>query len=191
MLFEKLRQVTQLQHQKLERKLVEKIRSVTSPADYTQLLTLFHGYFGGLGLLIDKQPIETYLPDYAERRKTSALAADLAFWGVEGVPRLATQDQLPSITNHLEALGALYVMEGSTLGGRIICQMIRSRLRLNEETKAGFSFFESYGSKTEEMWDLFKGAFQSDWLPKNEAYITHTASETFEKFAEAFDRHYP
>src|SRR6195952_2382931 len=57
--------------------------------------------------------------DLSSRRKSPRLRADLAALGVTvrvspGIPRPVDGDDLP------RALGAFYVLEGSTLGGRVL-----------------------------------------------------------------------
>jgi heme oxygenase len=88
-------------------------------AYYKIVLTRFHGFWRGwqpyvAGLLDD----ETLL---APRRRLELLDADLRTLGlsksdIEALPTCPP----PRLENAAEALGSLYVMEGSTLGGRRI-----------------------------------------------------------------------
>jgi heme oxygenase len=181
MLSDDLKEQTKTNHQLLEKKLVAKMRAIRSTAGYGNLLSVFYSYFGGLELLIDKHLNTEYLPDYGHRRKASALITDLAFLGTP-LPALAGQNALPVIENHLQAMGALYVIEGSTLGGKIIAAMIGKQLGITK----GLSFFESYGENTMLMWEKFKTVLN---LPGNipaDALI-ESANETFLKFGEWFD----
>jgi len=158
MLSEKLKENTKLNHQQLEKKLVTFMRSIRSREDYVQLISLFYSFFGGLELAIDANFDRSGLPDYQLRRKTAALADDLAQLGAT-LPALAGKNELPTINGHLQALGALYVIEGSTLGGKIISKMMAQQLGLiNNE---GLSFFSGYGAETENMWQIFKTALIS------------------------------
>lgn len=92
------------------------MREMKSIDDYVLLLQSFYSYFGGLEKLINRHIRLHILPDYQQRRKADLVAADLSTLGAK-VPLMASEDCLPKIANTAEALGALYVMEGSTLGG--------------------------------------------------------------------------
>jgi len=64
---------------------------------------------------------------------------------------------LPEIKNTAQAFGALYVIEGSTLGGQIIKKMVQKQLCM--EGNNGLSFFDGYREATSDMWQVFKGAY--------------------------------
>ena len=157
------------------------MRLVKAPEDYLRILSLFYGYFSGLESLIDKFIGKDQLNDYASRRKSQSIANDITYF--EGsLPVKATDDDLPAITNHLEAFGALYVIEGSTLGGSIIARIMRKQL--NTQSDNGFTFFDGYGDKTEEMWSSFKSALSKQTQTEEEnQLIIKAANETFLKFS--------
>jgi heme oxygenase len=92
-----------------------------------------------------------------------------------------TAADLPEYRNYLQAFGALYVLEGSTLGGPYISKMIQKQL--DKPDMEGLSFFNSYGDETGMMWDRFKVVL--DRQADNEAeqnVILQSANETFQKF---------
>jgi heme oxygenase len=181
MLTEELKEQTKNNHQLLEKKLVAFMRAMRTQNDYLKLLAIFYSYFGGLEHQIQNHLQITQIPDYASRRKAAALSADIEILGGKQ-PAIATSQFLPEISNHQQALGALYVIEGSTLGGKIISQMINKQLGLTE----GLSFFKSYGEETMAMWQKFQAILdQPENLPGTE--MIQTANETFFKFSEWFD----
>jgi heme oxygenase len=185
MLSEKLKENTKQNHQQLEKVLVGKLKAIRSAGEYASLLKLFYGYFGGLEVEINKVLDAGLLPDNAERRKTQCLANDLRYLASE-VPAKATGDDLPALHSHLQALGALYVIEGSTLGGKIISKMMQQQMGLDGQA---LSFFTSYGERTKEMWNTFKQVL--DQQAKNaeqEAVVIAAANETFLKFGEWFEK---
>lgn len=59
---------------------------------------------------------------------------------------------MPSVATPLQALGALYVMEGSALGGRVIARMLRKSGQLPENV---FNFFDGYQENTGLNWQAF------------------------------------
>lgn len=177
-----LKSQTSSNHQHLEKLLMGQMRLVKSPEDYLKILSLFYGYFSGLEALINKFIGENQLTDYAKRRKTKSIANDIIYFR-GNLPLIAIDDDLPTITNHLEAFGALYVIEGSTLGGSIISKIMRKQLNVQFGTK-GFTFFDGYGNHTEEMWTNFKTVLVT--LTKTEEenqLIIEAANETFLKFS--------
>lgn len=142
---------TKQQHQELEAVLIPQIKSIRSNDDYAKLLSLFYGYFAPLekdiGALMDFR-----LPDFDQRRKTGTILRDLDF--IEHKGYFPVQDYVyPEIQNFFQALGALYVMEGSTLGGKFIANMIGRQLNFHSEM--GLSFFNGYGAATGNMWKQF------------------------------------
>ncbi|QQL49758.1 biliverdin-producing heme oxygenase [Mucilaginibacter ginkgonis] len=176
MLSDNLKEQTLANHQQLEKLLVGKIKSVATEQDYINLLQLFYGYFGGLEKVIDQYIGKDQLPDYNHRRKTDAIADDIASLG--GTPvQEATGADLPLIDDTAKAFGALYVIEGSTLGGSIISKMISSKLGLQN----GLSFFNGYGEASHKMWGIFKAALNN--LPENDGQeIIRSANDTFAGF---------
>ena len=62
----------------------------------------------------------------------------------------ASGDALPALTTEAHAVGALYVLEGSALGGQIISRQLRRQLDLDERT--GTRFFSGNGHRTGERW---------------------------------------
>ncbi len=55
--------------------------------------------------------------------------------------------------NEAEAMGALYVMEGSTLGGKLIAKSLRT---CSDWPVRGICYFNPYGERTGAMWAAFQ-----------------------------------
>lgn len=180
MLSDKLKKQTKEAHLTLEKKLVAQIKAIQSVSDYARVLRYFYIFFGGLEVLVSKVSTVTFLPDYHLRRKSVALANDLnALQSL--LPRVAGQSALPGVKNKLEAAGAIYVMEGSTLGGVHIAEMIRKRLAANNVN--AFSFFDGYGDRTTAMWQSFQKAINDlANSEEEERRIINAANDTFMQF---------
>ena len=57
--------------------------------------------------------------------------------------------------NNIGAIfGSMYVMEGSTLGGRFIAPHVAQMLSLGQGQ--GNAYFEGYGARTGSMWNAFR-----------------------------------
>lgn len=157
---ESLKEATRIPHAELERSMVDRLRQTDTPDAYADLLRLFYGFYKPVEQLVDQFVDRNYLPDYEGRRKSAAIINDLAQLGNGGVEKLCKH--LPLIKNNYQAFGALYVLEGSTLGGRIICNMLKKNIRLDKpggqvgSLVNAFSFFEGYGESTGVMWTTFK-----------------------------------
>lgn len=179
-LLEQLKTETLSNHQQLEKNLILRLKGMESKADYIRILQIFYGYFSALEDQINKFIGTEQLPDHAERRKTLSIKNDLlAFQGE--IPEKASIAELPEIKNSLQAFGALYVIEGSTLGGQIISKMITKQLALDSD--AGLSFFKSYGEETMPMWTTFKNTIERQASTQKAAdELVKAANETFLKF---------
>lgn len=162
MIAERLKTETKTEHQQLEKAVLPYIKNSTNPAGYAQLLSIFYGYFKPLETLVEPYG-KTLLPDYPLRRKAEYLALDLQWAGVD-VNTLPLCQNLPVIESAEDAMGALYVMEGSTLGGKIISQMLMKNMQLT--TDENVRFFSGYKEQTGPMWHAFL------------THLTHTINST-------------
>lgn len=88
----------------------------------------------------------------SKRRKTGALRRDLAHFGC----RPADAGPAVTLTTEAAAWGALYVIEGATLGGLVITRQIARHGWLG--ASGGRSFFAGYGAETGAMWSQFRAA---------------------------------
>lgn len=88
------------------------------------------------------EPVEGLVFD--QRRRSTLIARDLEQLG--GV--VAPSPSPEPATNLEEALGRFYVLEGSTLGGRVIAKALQS----NGEDLRGLSFFDPYGRLVGDRW---------------------------------------
>ena len=95
--------------------------------------------------------------DLSERNHACRLSRDLAALGtdVPGLPR-AGPGRLPDLPAFPHALGAFYVLEGSTLGGRIILRALDSRL--GPQIAGATRFLAGHGGATGPMWIAFRTA---------------------------------
>lgn len=142
---------------------VERVLGLMSPSlsrdGYRQRLAQFYGFYAPVETLLkssgERQPDETLLSPgtraaMASRlNKTALLQRDLHHLGIttEDIPLCG---DLPRLETPAEVLGCVYVMEGATLGGRLITQHVFTTLGITPAT--GGSFFDGYGDDTGVMW---------------------------------------
>lgn len=152
MILQRLREETRQEHQSLEKKLIPYIKSINSNDSYARLLQMFYSYYQPVEKAINSELDELDIRDLHERRKSAAIEEDMSVLGVkkEDVPA----DFAPEIDSKFRALGALYVLEGSTLGGKVIAEIIaKNNPAFSHNT---FHFFNAYGEKTMEKWKSFQ-----------------------------------
>ncbi|WP_423147132.1 biliverdin-producing heme oxygenase [Rubrolithibacter danxiaensis] len=174
-----LKQFTTEVHLNLEKKLISKIKLIRSAKDYSNILQIFYGYFGPLEKKIDEYLDKEILPDYLLRRKSAAILYDLKTLNIDISNDAAINEELPQIDNSFQALGALYVLEGSTLGGKTIAKMIESTIGISNS----LTFFKSYGNDTMSMWNIFKSVLNNlDLTEPQRKEVLISAKDTFIKF---------
>lgn len=178
MLSTKIKEVTKAAHQEVEKKVVLRIKSIRSEADYADLLKHFYAYFNAVEQAVAPYITPAVLPDLAERRNSSYIKADIEALGesVTGLP-LAIAPEIGSIA---QALGALYVLEGSIMGGPYIVQMLQKG-----GLTRGFSFFNGYGENSGQKWAAFTQVLNT--IDQNEEeQALNSADETFTRFGNVF-----
>lgn len=179
MVMELLKTETKEAHQQLEKLLIPYIKQANTTDDYITLLELFYGYMMPVEKLIDAHVITDKIPFYNNRRKVECLLNDLKYWGYSGMPLFS--DELPLISSHNQALGAMYVFEGSTLGGAIIKKILMANL--HQQSNGGFSFYNGYGDATKLMWSTFTDALNNEnFSGEEQNEIVEAANDTFIKF---------
>ncbi len=87
--------------------------------------------------------------DFARRRREPLILAALA--ELRAAPPAGNAPHFPALRSVAEALGLLYVLEGSSLGGRLI---LRHLARLGIDL-AGLRFLDPYGAAAGERWTGF------------------------------------
>src|SRR5689334_3448345 len=118
MFSDELKSCTIHAHAGLEKLLVTKIKKVKSVDDYIGLLQLMYGYYKPLQEKMQPAVTENINVRYAE-----AILNDIRDLGCTA-NHIRVCNRIPALTSPASVLGALYVTEGSTLGGRIITKMI-------------------------------------------------------------------
>jgi len=180
MIHTKIKEATTKAHQTLEKTVVYQLKQVRSERDYAEVLKSFYVYFQAVEQAIAPFIDANVLPDMAERRNSTYLKTDLE-------ELEAALDQLPTATaprivNVAEAFGALYVLEGSIMGGPYIVQMLKKY-----GMDKGFHFFSGYGAESGKMWEAFTTVLNA--IPKSDAEadgMIAKANETFELFGSVF-----
>jgi len=149
----RLRTGTADEHQDVERAL-DLLDPALGRERLAEVLGRMHGFWvaaeAGLDEWAARTPADADEVAWTQRRRAVLFADDLRSLG-----RAAAADgpRLPAVTDTDEALGRLYVLEGSTLGGTFIDRHLASLPHLADVRIRAFS---PYGSRTGAMWAAFR-----------------------------------
>lgn len=148
----RLRLETRDEHEAVERVLNLMDTALTETA-YRQRLAQLYGFYGPLEAALQTRCVPHLATLLPRLNKTNLLLQDLQQLGIS-TDILPLCRQLPPIQTQAEVLGCLYVMEGATLGGRLITQHVQATFGIMPAT--GGSFFEGYGPDTGKMWQAMR-----------------------------------
>ena len=157
-LLSRLKNETAACHERLEQAL-DLMRDDLQRDEYIALLERFYGYVAPWEDAAAACMPASLVRFFDTRRKTPLLAADLAALTGErtpvgSVPQADSRYDLPHLHNIGDVFGSMYVMEGSTLGGRFIAPHVAQCLEL--EPGLGNAYFDGYGARTGSMWNAFR-----------------------------------
>ena len=128
-----------------------------------------------------------------DRMRMPDLDRDLAFHGLDGgtieageaATRFRSRIEESAASNPTALLGALYVLEGSTNGGRFLARSLRKSWGLDVD---GLSYFDPYGDEQPHRWAAFKHDMdQASFETSEEEAIIEMAKATFLAIAEVSD----
>ncbi|WP_406854421.1 biliverdin-producing heme oxygenase [Alsobacter sp. KACC 23698] len=185
MLLTRLRTETRAAHDRIESDL-DMLGPGLTLERYGALVARFHAFFRiwepRIGELVGDEAF------FGPRRKLPLLEADLA---ALGLAPLRQTPRIPRLDDVEEAMGSLYVLEGSTMGGQVIAKSLERRLGL---AGPGATYFASYGRDVAARWRAFQDILASLSSPAADDRIVCAALATFESlqaclFAPARTRH--
>ena len=149
----------------------------------TGVLIRMHGFWraaeAGLEEWADRFPADAEAITWTARRRAGLFASDL---DALGAPLAADDPELSDVPDTDAALGRLYVLEGSTLGGTLIDRHLTGLPALADVRLRAFS---PYGSETGAMWHAFRRATR-DRIARggNADAMLAAATGTFRSLAE-------
>jgi heme oxygenase (biliverdin-IX-beta and delta-forming) len=118
--------------------------------------------------------LDPVLPGFvSKRRRSDALRRDLALLAPGATHAPAHEVAWIPLETEAHALGSLYVLEGSTLGARIILRRLQSELGVSAD--CGTAYFSGYGQATGSMWRDFRSTLDRR-VPPDDPGAQHDAS---------------
>jgi heme oxygenase (biliverdin-IX-beta and delta-forming) len=167
-----VKNATQSLHAEVEELLLPRLAAIKTEGDYAVVLKMFYGFFQPLEKRLQQQVPPADLPDLHERRKAHSILRDLQMLG-QNPANLSLCHLLPPVANTAQAFGVLYVLEGSTLGGRTIARVLSKNGAVPENA---LTFFSGYNEETGNKWKAFLAALNKQ---ENTAAVTESAVDTF------------
>lgn len=174
----RLKMETAEEHARLEG-LVPLMSATLGQVQYCAVLRRFYGFIKSWEVWSEINAPEGLRPMLAERQRSGLIEADLRYFGDE--PPKFDYASPAEETSRAAFLGAMYVIEGSTLGGQYIARHVEGVFRLMPSQ--GDSYFRGYGDRTGSMWRQFQDVLEA--VPDNDGdEVIKSARKMFSAFGE-------
>ncbi len=173
-LHERLKAATRETHDRLDQRIMagDIFANTDNFARFLRVQARFHA---DIAALYDKPELSALIPDLDERRRLTLIAQDLADLGA---PAPAHVGKLDGNTPLPEALGWLYVAEGSNVGGAVLFKLASKQLGLSAEH--GARHLASHPDGAARHWRAFTQALNEAGLDEtSEAHIIAAANQAF------------
>jgi heme oxygenase (biliverdin-IX-beta and delta-forming) len=123
-------------------------------AEYVSVLRRFYRAVAAWESWAEKHVPERWRPMFEQRRRSRLLLEDFRALGVTSDNNSPDEVPFPLLENDASFLGAMYVVEGSTLGGQYIARHVEEVLHF--APGVGNAYFRGYGDSTGAMWKEFR-----------------------------------
>ncbi|MGE0744700.1 MAG: biliverdin-producing heme oxygenase [Rhodospirillales bacterium] len=173
---EQLKRATAPVHARLERDLGLAGEGLSRPR-YIFLLARFYGFHAAW-----EPAMARVLADdafWAPRRRAPRLAADLNAYGFTDTDMAALPvcPELPRLDTTARALGSLYVLEGSRLGGAVVARNLAAVMGARDRS----AYFDADRGETARLWREYLVRLEGFATPGNAAEIVAAAGDTFDR----------
>lgn len=129
---------------------------LTQRDDYGRFLAAHASALCSFEQVLEAQGIAQIFPSWPEHRRSDALRQDLHTLGLH--PLETSSLPLPVLQNEAQCVGALYVLEGSRFGGRMMLERVLSS---DNPTVRQATAFLSHG-QSGGMWPRFMGLLSTN-----------------------------
>ena len=171
-LLDRLRSATRTAHVALEESLAL-LDTPLSRERFADALAGFHAFH-----LVWEPQVAGLVDDRAlfdPRRRLALLERDLERLGAPVATR--APPALDFLVDRASAWGSLYVMEGASLGGKVISKALRGGA--NWVPDGGLAYFDPYGRGAAAMWRRFCEALETEAASLEPDGVVNGARETF------------
>ncbi|MFT4265829.1 MAG: biliverdin-producing heme oxygenase [Xenophilus sp.] len=183
-LSQRLRHETAAQHERMHQ-LMERAAPFASREAYARFVLAQYLFQRDVEHLFRDAAVKAAVPDLDTRGRESASLADLRDLGVE-----APRDDIASQGVAMpEALGWLYVSEGSTLGAAFLFKEAQSRLGLSADF--GARNLAAYPEGRATVWRRFIASLDSEKIsPETHDAVIAGAHAAYDRFGQLLARHF-
>lgn len=183
-LSQRLKHETADQHERMHR-LMERGAPFSSRESYARFVAAQYLFQRDVEYLFQNDAVKTAVPDLEARGREDASLSDLRDLGAA-----APEDGIASIGVTMpEALGWLYVSEGSTLGAAFLFKQAQSDLGLSAEF--GARNLAAYPEGRAIVWRRFVASLDSDTLdPATHDAVIAGANAAYDRFGALLERHF-
>lgn len=174
-----LREATATRHAAIDALLA--LRLPFGVAHYARVLQGFAAFLSAWEPRMGRALAPAWQPWFGASVRLHLVQQDLAKMGLAQVPAAVA----PPLDTPAAALGSLYVLEGSALGGQFIAAAARRELGLTPDH--GAAYFHGCGSATASRWREFLDRLAADLaLPEARLQAVQGAIATFDALADTF-----
>ncbi|MBJ7262430.1 MAG: biliverdin-producing heme oxygenase [Burkholderiaceae bacterium] len=183
-LSQRLKHETNDQHERMHR-LMAHGAPFSSRNAYARFVAAQYLFQRDIEHLFHNDAVKSAVPDLEARGREDGSLADLRDLGVD-----APQDDIASIGVAMpEALGWLYVSEGSTLGAAFLFKQAQANLGLSAEF--GARNLAAYPEGRMVVWRRFVASLDSDALtPDMHDAVIAGANAAYDRFGHLLERHF-
>jgi heme oxygenase len=172
-----LREATAPQHKELDESF--SALDLTKASDYGRFLRAQAAALLPLEQALEASDVRSFVKDWEQRSRRSALLSDLAALGLEPPSDALTP---PAFGSPSEIWGCLYVLEGSRLGARFL---VKTVLASPDARVSGATAFLQHG-QNDKFWDSFLAALEEHaFSASEESLAVEGAQKTFRHFSDA------
>lgn len=159
--------------------------ALSSPVRYARLLTVLHATVGPLEAAIDDVLGPAVRGVHPRGEMSEWLKADLDALSVSPPSRPVDSAECGFVDSKPAALGALYVLEGSMLGGQLIARRLQESLGVGPDN--GGRYYAGRGPQTFAHWKNVKSFLDAGLArPDEPGAALNAALQTFALFGRAF-----
>ena len=134
--------------------------------EYKHLLCRFYGFFAAVEPLLFDNLTAEQSAVLGHKVKADLLAKDLSVLGMDEAElhNLPHCDELPALISFAQKMGVPYVLEGSTLGGRVISKHLKEHF--GDTVLDKLNYYSCYGDNIGFEWKSFQAFMGSQFDDK-------------------------
>jgi len=176
-----LREATAPAHDAIDRQL--QLGADLALDRYVRILRGFEGFLSAWEPAVAAVLTPASREWFSGRSRLAFVRQDLAALAPGASPGPAPA--LPPLPNRSAAFGAMYVLEGSALGGQVIARRVAERFGFDGQR--GAAYFHGFGERTGALWREFRERLEAEVDPAHRGDACVAAVGTFDALRQHFE----